>query len=94
MIHESSHNGCFDMKATGCHFTLSVETCERTAPVTKSKLSASIRNGFVESGEMRTGTEVTLSFSLSKAVHSVVPQLHFASFQIRSKSGRVCSEKP
>ena len=75
------------MKATGCHFPSSVKTCERTAPVVKSKLSASIRNGFVESSEMRTGTEVTLSFSLSKAVHSVVPQFHFTSFQIRLKSG-------
>ncbi len=75
------------MKVTGCHFLLSVETCERTAPVVKSELSASIRNGFIESGEMRTGAEVTLSFSLSKAVHLAVPQLHFTLFQVRSKSG-------
>src|SRR6266508_4925401 len=78
-----------DMKATGCHFPSSVETCERMAPVTKSKLSALIRNGFIESGKMRTGTEVTLSFSLSKAVHSEVPQLYFASFQVRSKKSVV-----
>jgi len=41
------------MKATGCHFLSSTETCERTAPVAKSELSASMQNGFVESGEMR-----------------------------------------
>src|SRR6266545_2490513 len=82
----------FDMKVTGCHFPSSVETCKRTAPVVKSELSALIQNGFVESSKMRTGTEVTLSFSLSKAVHSAVPQLYFTSFQIRLESGRACSE--
>ena len=77
----------FDMKVTGCHFLSSVETCERTAPVTKSELSVSIQNGFIKSSEMRTGAEVTLSFSLSKAVHLAVLQLYFTLFWIRSKSG-------
>ena len=83
----STRGSDFDMKATRCHFPSSIETCERTAPVAKSELSALIQNGFVESGEMRTGTEVTLSFSLSKAVHSAVPQLHFTLFWVGSKSG-------
>ena len=74
------------MKVTGCHFPLSVKTCERMAPVAKSELSASIQNSFIESGKMRTGAEVTLSFSLSKAAHSVVLQLHFALFWVRLKS--------
>ncbi len=44
----STKDSDFDMKATGCHFPSSVETCERTAPVAKSNLSALIRNGFVD----------------------------------------------
>src|SRR6266511_4159762 len=64
------------MKATRCHFPLSVETCKRTAPVVKSELSASIQNGFVKSGEMRTGAEVTLSFSLSIEVSKPQKGLH------------------
>ena len=55
-------------------FSSSEDTWERTAPVAKSELLASVRKGLVGSGEMRTGAEVTLSFNLANAVRSASPQ--------------------
>jgi len=82
-----------EKKATGCHFSSSKDTWERTAPVAKSELSASMRKGLVGSGEMRTGAEVTLCFSLAKAVRSASSQRQRESFRVRSKSRQACSEK-
>ena len=82
-----------EKKATGCHFLSSEDTWERTAPVAKSELSASMRKGLVGLGEMRTGAEVTLCLSLVKAVRSASSQRQRESFRVRSKSGRACSEK-
>jgi len=62
-------------------------------PVAKSELLASMRKGLVGSGEMRTGAEVMLCFSLAKAVRSASSQRQRESFRIRSKSGQACSEK-
>ena len=42
---------------------------------------------------MRTGAEVTLCFSLAKAVRSASSQRQRESFRVRSNSGRACSEK-
>jgi len=46
---------------------LAGHTWDSTALVAKSELSASIRKGLVESGEMRTGADVTLCLSRSNA---------------------------
>jgi len=78
---------------TGCHFSSSKDTWERTAPIAKLELSALMWKGLVRSGEMRTGVEVTLPFSLVNAVRSASPQRQPESFQIRSKSGWACSKK-
>jgi len=82
-----------ERKVTGCHFSSSEDTWQRTAPITKSELSASMRKGLVGLGEMRTGVEVTLPFNLANAVHSASPQHQLESFRVNSKSGRACSEK-
>ena len=82
-----------ERKVTGCHFSSSEDTWERTAPVAKSELSASMRKGLVGLGEMRTGAEVTLPFNLANAVRSASPQHQPESFQIKSKSRRACSKK-
>ena len=74
----------------------SVDTWERTAPVAKLELSALMRKGpkgFVKSGEMRTGIDVTLPFSLLNVDCLLAFQRHTQSFNVRSKSGRTCSEK-
>jgi len=63
------------------------------APVAKLELSALMRKGLVESGEMRTGVEVTLSFNLVNAVHLASPQHQLESFWVKLKSRQVCSEK-
>jgi len=82
-----------ERKATRCHFSSSEDIWERTAPVAKSELSALMRKGLVGSGEMRTRVEVTLPFNLANAVRSASPQRQLESFQVKSKSGRACSEK-
>ncbi len=74
-------------------FSSSEDTWERTAPVAKSELLASVRKGLVGSGEMRTGAEVTLPFNLANVVHSASPQCQPESFWVKSKSGQACSEK-
>jgi len=60
---------------------------ERTAPIAKSELSASMRKGLVGSGEIRTGADVTLPFNLANAVRSASPQRQPESFRVKSKSG-------
>jgi len=82
-----------ERKTTGCHFLSSRNIWERTVPVAKLELSASIRKGLVESGEMRTRAAVTLCLSLSKADCSVASQRHLESFRVKSNSGQACSEK-
>ena len=82
-----------ERKATGCHFSSSEDIWERTAPIAKLELSASMRKGLVGSGEMRTGAEVTLPFNLANVVRSASPQRQPESFRVKSKSGRACSEK-
>ena len=82
-----------ERKATGCHFSSSEDIWERTAPVAKLELSASMRKGLVGSGEMRTGVEVTLPFNLANVVCLASPQRQLESFWVKFKSGRACSEK-
>jgi len=88
-------NGDRDLerKATGCHFSSSEDTWERTAPIAKSELLASMWKGLVRSGEMRTRAEVTLPFNLANAVRLDSPQRQLESFQVKSKSGWACSKK-
>src|SRR6266446_7680554 len=83
-----------EKNATGCHFSSAGETWDKTAPVVKSELSASMRKGLVGSGEIRTGAEVTLRLRPLKADCSSAPQCHFSSFLVRSNRGRACWEKP
>jgi hypothetical protein len=56
-----------DKKATRCHFPLLGDCWDKTAPVAKSELSASIRKGRELSGEANIGVEVTADFSELKA---------------------------
>ena len=76
-----------EKKATGCHFSSSKDTWERTAPVAKSELSASMWKGLVGSGEMRTGAEVTLCFSLAKALSFFPAPAGVVSGQIEEWAG-------
>ena len=49
-----------ERNAMGCHFLSSEDCWDRTAPVVKSELSASMWNGLELLGGMRIGAEVTL----------------------------------
>ncbi len=82
-----------ERKVTGCHFSSSADTWDRTAPVAKLELSASMQKDLVKSGEMRTGAAVTLCFNLLKADRSAPSQCHRVSFRVKSKSGWACSKK-
>jgi len=84
----------FERKATGCHFSSSGDTWKRTAPITKLELLASMQKGLVELGEMRTGAEVTLCFSLVNAVHSASLQYQLESFWVKLKSAGVFRKVP
>jgi len=82
-----------ERKATGCHFSSSEDTWERTTPVAKSELLASMWKGLVRLGEMRTRAEVTLPFNQVNAVRSASSQCQLELFRVKLKSGQACSEK-
>src|SRR6266487_3124330 len=76
-----------ERKATGCHFSSSIDCWERTAPVANSELSASTRKGRVSSGKINTGLEVITSFSFWKASCCSFSQRQSAE-PVRSNKGR------
>src|SRR5882672_7528907 len=79
---------------TGCHLSSSGDCCERTAPVTKSELSASTLKGRVSSRNTRIGAEITQVRMALKADFSASPHCHVESFRVRSNIGRARSENP
>src|SRR6202040_216056 len=83
-----------DKYAIGCHLSSSNDCCDSMAPVAKSELSASTRNGRVSSGNMRIGAEVTRVRIWSKAVFSVLVQCQMELFQVKSNSGWAKCENP
>jgi hypothetical protein len=55
----------FERKATGCHFLSVVDCWDRTTPVAKSELSASMRKGHASLANISTGWEVIACFNIS-----------------------------
>ena len=49
----------FEKYATGCHLSSSAESWDKTAPVAKFELSASMWKGWSSAGVVSTGAEVT-----------------------------------
>ena len=84
--HRLVANWDLERKVTACHFSSSTDSWDRTAPVAKLELLASMWKGLVESEEIRTGAAVMLYFNLSKADRLAPPQCHPASLRVKSKS--------
>jgi len=83
-----------ERNATGCHLLSSGDCWDKTAPVAKSKLSASIRKGHELSGRARIGAVVICSLSESNADCYSAPHLHSVSFHVRSNRGQAKWENP
>ena len=83
-----------DKNVTGCHFPSSIDCWDKTAPVAKSELSASMQYGLELSGRVRIGAEIILSQRLSKAICSSKDQWNTESAFVKSKRGQAIWENP